>query len=95
MRRTRFIAGLSRAITVYGSNDKGIGSFAKVKKENLANFMLDAVVKDEWDGTWPAISESTSLSCVSLVCRDASPTIHHSRERLIGQSRGITWLRTY
>jgi hypothetical protein len=56
VRPARFVEGPSTHIHFYGSKGEGIGSLNTITKESVATFLLDAVEKDEWNGTMPVIS---------------------------------------
>jgi hypothetical protein len=56
VRPTRFVAGPSQKVHLYGNTGEGIGFFTTTTRESVATFMLDAVEKDDWDGTTPVIS---------------------------------------
>jgi hypothetical protein len=51
VRPARFIKGPSTHIHFYGGKGEGIGSLKTITKESVATFLLDAVEKDEWNGT--------------------------------------------
>lgn len=56
VRPARFVAGPSQNVHMYGNTGQGIGSFKAITRESVANFMLDAVERDDWNGTTPVIS---------------------------------------
>jgi hypothetical protein len=55
-RPARFIEGPSSQVHFYGNKGEGIGSLNTITRESVATFLLDAVEKNEWDGTTPVIS---------------------------------------
>lgn len=55
-RPVRFIEGPSAHVHFYGNKGEGLGSLKTATRASVATFLLDAVEKDEWDGTTPVIS---------------------------------------
>jgi hypothetical protein len=55
-RPARFVDGTSAPMHYYSDTGKGIGSFATTTRESVATFLLDAIEKNEWDGTAPVLS---------------------------------------
>lgn len=56
VRPARFVAGPSQKVHLYGDTGEGIGFFKTATRASVADFMLDAVEKDDRDGTTPVIS---------------------------------------
>lgn len=57
-RPARFVEGPSNQVHFHGNKGEGIGSFATSTREIVADFLLDAAEKEDWDGTAPVISTS-------------------------------------
>jgi hypothetical protein len=55
-RPVRFVEGLSAQLHFYGNQGEGVGSFKTATRESVATFLLDAVEKDDWNGTTPVMS---------------------------------------
>ncbi|KAK3658499.1 hypothetical protein LTR56_001910 [Elasticomyces elasticus] len=48
--------GRSRPVRIFGNNGHGVGSFATISRESVADFLLDACEQDTWDKSTPVIA---------------------------------------
>ena len=48
--------GRARPVRTFGNTGKGIGNFATVSRKSVANFLLDACEKRDWDRSTPVIA---------------------------------------
>ncbi|CAI6288174.1 unnamed protein product [Periconia digitata] len=55
-RPARFVPGPSSPLHFYGNTGEGIGSLKTATRDSVATFLLDAVEKDDWNGTAPVMS---------------------------------------
>ena len=48
--------GRARPVRTFGNTGKGIGKFATVSRKSIAEFLLDACEKQDWDRSTPVIA---------------------------------------
>lgn len=48
--------GRARPVRTFGNTGKGIGNLATVSRRSVADFLLDACEKSDWDGSTPVIA---------------------------------------